>query len=610
MPRTGLSGWSRAKAAATSRSAASAVREENAVANNDVKSGTTLCMSVSESLADGTTRRILNCHLHASGDGGPNIADSGSTSVQVVLERTPQTEHWFDLKGARKLLCQQALVEVVVDGEGQSASLAKFTASSLVLVGALPSAPYIVRLLCMPTLALQKLLIHSLSGNSDSSEEEMGAEANASTLVALAAVLRPCTLAQCTHLRQRCLDARIEKKSHLLFKNKEVLDVVASMRQVQGWTRRLRAPPATNIQTWKALLRLEACWGAEEAKHGRTDDCDKDDNTFLDIKGHENGEHTHTSIIEEEEQEGEEIEANLTTAFYSAQALAMIRGLPNPEDERRKKYILSKKMPQVKWMIALMRRLLAKRISVKREPITICDVGGGRGDLAIAAAAAFAEEKPAVRVVVLDINQTSLEVGRRRAAKAGLASKMTFLNCDCADLAALRRATPSVDLVFGLHCCGGLAEAATAFAIRRQASFCICTCCFCSIPSLATLSKSADALSGSRLPYSRTGDDHASDRLRVSKLAVCNGWQGQHRAIRALNAMRLFAAVHEYESTFGTKTGISVWQERYAAEFSNQNRVLVGSLYPATSQKSVAFGLLSLSIFTAFIASAIYLYST
>ena len=45
-----------------------------------------------------------------------------------------------------------------------------------------------------------------------------------------------------------------------------------------------------------------------------------------------------------------------------------------------------------------------------------------------------------------------------------------------------RNACTGIDVVFGLHCCGGLSEAAVALAIRHAAAFAICTCCFRSHP--------------------------------------------------------------------------------------------------------------------------------
>ena len=47
----------------------------------------------------------------------------------------------------------------------------------------------------------------------------------------------------------------------------------------------------------------------------------------------------------------------------------------------------------------------------------------------------------------------------------------------------------AVAVVIGLHCCGGLSEASVELAAECNAAagFCVCTCCFCSNPELATL---------------------------------------------------------------------------------------------------------------------------
>jgi hypothetical protein len=50
-------------------------------------------------------------------------------------------------------------------------------------------------------------------------------------------------------------------------------------------------------------------------------------------------------------------------------------------------------------------------------------------------------------------------------------------------------------LVFGLHCCGGLTEAALELACRHSAAFAVVSCCFRSLPALASLSRTADVLS-------------------------------------------------------------------------------------------------------------------
>ena len=261
---------------------------------------------------------------------------------------------------------------------------------------------------------------------------------------------------------------------------------------------------------------------------------------------------------------------------------------------------------------------------------------------------------------VSDNNEPSLEDGRKRAQEAGLSQCMSFVLCDVSDRAqvvklargmhlpwnssvgtstpvltvsgndaspvatssSVERQTlrPGVDLVFGLHCCGGLSEAALELAISCSASFRVCTCCFCSHPMLATLSQHADDIqANTSSPSDGTTSEpdqqekrraqHRKDRELVSRLAVTVGMQGQHRAIRALNAMRLCAAEAAFLSQPDNSDGspvrkqprtdnatpvangssggaggggrkLKTWQESFPVQYSVQNRVLVGEVVP------------------------------
>ena len=214
--------------------------------------------------------------------------------------------------------------------------------------------------------------------------------------------------------------------------------------------------------------------------------------------------------------------------------------------------------------------------------LVVLDIGGGRGDLGIALAASFAAQttpchpqqekkdlinpdKPdnaKMHVTVLDNNASSLEaglllfsflfffsfsfsfscvriwyagIGRRRAEEAGLEDSMTFALCDLsrpdqvqALLQALQ-ATGELVLVLGLHCCGGLTEAAMQLAVTARVPFCVCSCCFMSHPSLAALSRLADQIAPSMSKGHYTSQRHAADRRSVAKLAVAYQAEGQHR---------------------------------------------------------------------------------
>lgn len=128
------------------------------------------------------------------------------------------------------------------------------------------------------------------------------------------------------------------------------------------------------------------------------------------------------------------------------------------EQERRMAYLEKKKQPQVLWMLQQLQQFKFTHI---------CDVGGGRGDLAIAIALHF----PHAHVTVIDINEQSLQVGKQRAKDL---PNICFL---CADATTFVPQT-KVDVFVGLHACGGLSDCILELALKLQAGFVICTCCF------------------------------------------------------------------------------------------------------------------------------------
>lgn len=76
---------------------------------------------------------------------------------------------------------------------------------------------------------------------------------------------------------------------------------------------------------------------------------------------------------------------------------------------------------------------------------------------------------------------------------------------------------PVVDIVVGLHCCGGLSEVALNVAAASHASFLVCTCCFCSHPQLALLTKPLLP----SLPFvSTVSNDDALDTRTSSSLCL------------------------------------------------------------------------------------------
>ena len=141
----------------------------------------------------------------------------------------------------------------------------------------------------------------------------------------------------------------------------------------------------------------------------------------------------------------------------------------------REEYILSKKHPQVRWMTERIQQL-------RREPLHILDVGGGRGDLTLCMAQAF----PSCVITIVDKNELSLDAGRHQLETTGIATlvdRISFVHADfydfTQDLSSHIPATaPPIDLVVALHACGDLSDLALSFAKSLGIPFVICPCCY------------------------------------------------------------------------------------------------------------------------------------
>lgn len=241
--------------------------------------------------------------------------------------------------------------------------------------------------------------------------------------------------------------------------------------------------------------------------------------------------------------------------------------LPSGVGWERRLYADGKKSPQVKWMTARAIQMLEEMARAGSCARHVIDVGGGRGDLSLAVAAALG---PGSLVTVVDTNSESLAAGRARATEEGLAGSMRFVDDDiervvaCSDAGALH-----CDLVIGLHACGGLGEYAVALAIERGASFLVCTCCFNSNPHLALL----------------TRRDLAPLPLETVKL-LCHTAEKvtdppsiSRRAMQAINSVRLSTI----ETLFAKKhpgRRILLQQRMFPVRFSPKNCVLFGLVLP------------------------------
>jgi SAM-dependent methyltransferase len=144
------------------------------------------------------------------------------------------------------------------------------------------------------------------------------------------------------------------------------------------------------------------------------------------------------------------------------------------ESLTRADYLLSKKHPQIQWMVDRMRQLADPARSLH-----VLDVGGGRGDLAVQVAVAF----PAWHVTCIDTNESSLAAGRAYAEQVddGLTARVRFVRADFCDVVLGKSdLVRPVDICCALHACGDLSDLALHFAASHApcANFIICPCCY------------------------------------------------------------------------------------------------------------------------------------
>ena len=270
-------------------------------------------------------------------------------------------------------------------------------------------------------------------------------------------------------------------------------------------------------------------------------------------------------------------------------ALDPHKNLPKDADWKRLRYIEQKKQPQVQWMCVRILALLEemRRRSARNGSGDVCtrhivDVGGGRGDLALAVAAAVPDD---CVVCVVDTNAESLHAGRERAKQEHLSHKMKFI---CDRIENIYR-TLHCDLVIGLHACGGLSEFALRLAIEQQASFLVCTCCFNSNPFLAVLTRPECCAEESDAVASMCPDPAITKNLvpplpvvkaisAIAERKATESPETYHRGMHAINALRLSVVAALYESMRGPQrtSTIELCQTQFDMHWSGANCVVVG----------------------------------
>jgi len=210
--------------------------------------------------------------------------------------------------------------------------------------------------------------------------------------------------------------------------------------------------------------------------------------------------------------------------------------LPQDEIRRRLGYLVTKKRPQVRWMVDRILKIVknspgASSNGCRRRCWKIVDVGGGRGDLAVALAARLLTEEAnggdCYSITVVDVNESSLEGGKMLAtnvlgpdnvttidvdnvSQRGQRVRLEFVLSNFVDYAATTESEPNdaagPTIVVALHACGvstcrlvfrcvscatitdlmqlffwisqQLSDLALEFAQRNGGSFVICPCCY------------------------------------------------------------------------------------------------------------------------------------
>ena len=141
----------------------------------------------------------------------------------------------------------------------------------------------------------------------------------------------------------------------------------------------------------------------------------------------------------------------------------------------------NKKRPQVQAMTRLvseLRQLAHDANSVTDEgSVDVVDVGGGRGDLAMAVAALLG-----ARVSVVESFAPSAYQGQHRARELNLA--VDFRISSAVSLSSQLEEQERSPIVMALHACGGLTDVALEACAKLRLPFCICPCCYASQPQL------------------------------------------------------------------------------------------------------------------------------
>lgn len=130
-----------------------------------------------------------------------------------------------------------------------------------------------------------------------------------------------------------------------------------------------------------------------------------------------------------------------------------------------------KKQPQLDWIGSRIVELLQNHPEFGKRKICILDIGGGQGYLANRMSSLFTSDL--VDIQVLDIAERAVKNGAMRSKRLNHNAVQYCVGDASADEINLK-----ADIVVGLHACGTLTDVALAHAIRNNAGFVICPCCY------------------------------------------------------------------------------------------------------------------------------------
>lgn len=220
-----------------------------------------------------------------------------------------------------------------------------------------------------------------------------------------------------------------------------------------------------------------------------------------------------------------------------------------------------KKEPQLEWMSRQIKEVVESHPCFGQRPLHILDVGGGKGYLANHVASLLGD---AVKIHVIDVAAGAVKNGAMTSKRLRLPVQYTV-----ADASAVRLDTGTIDIVVALHACGVLTDVALGHAVRNQADFVICPCCFRSNPHLLVPHGFGHFNTG--LSVDDWLDVDSSQLRTLQLLAEVQGDMGlAKQAIHTICALRACAVQRH------CRVNVDISIRAFPAAFSNRNICLVG----------------------------------